>query len=382
VFIPLVTKEPIPHKIKVTKTFFKDTIKYDSDFFYDYAILILESEIGFDLGYLGTKFWTETNKLPDSKLIGFTNDLKNTYEIGKNSFYNFPFLLEIKLDYFNNFFRYNADSTSGQCGSSIIYLDSNTKEYNIIGLHLGKIKNNFTPVMDNNNNNKSTKNKKSVGVVDPQHNLNIGIFFDESFQEQIIEWIKCYNISMNNLPIFKKLNLGWKGLDDEDIDVLPKLNTLCIKELFLSNNNFTDETFKLLLKVKLDNLNTLNFKSNKLSFACFKEEIYDSINFLALNTLNLSSNLINDEGFLCILEKFVFGKLVIMDLSSNFIVGEILNKLGEEKDFKFPYLEKLDISDNKINKEGKSLLENKIIIEKGILIFSHSIKSIKKIIHK
>jgi len=283
--------------------------------------------------------------------------------------------MDIKLDYFGNFLRYNADSNSGESGSSIFYHDKNTKDYSIIGLHLGKLINNFIP-NENNKKNSASKNIKGKKPAISKHNLNIGILYDKNFRDQLIEWIESYNISMNNLPIYKKLNLGWKNLNEAEIDVLPRMNTLCIKELYLNNNNFTDETFKILLKLKLDNLNNLNMKSNKLTFT-FLKEIYTSINFSSLNYLILSENKINDEGFFHIIQKFKFDKLQILDLSSNLIVGEILKEF--DGSINFPNLEKFDISDNKINKEGKSLLESKIKIEKGTLIFSHGIKSPKKI---
>jgi len=307
-------------------------------------------------------------------MIGFSNDMNNTLEIGKNLFYNFPFLLEIKVDYLNNILRYNADSNSGHSGSCLYYYDHNSKEYVIIGLHLGKIKHNFPSIIEIPKDKSNSKNSKP-NRINISQDLNLGLYFDEKFFKQITEWLENYNISMNNLPVYKKLNLGWKSLKDEDLEYLPNLNTLCIKELFLNQNNFTDQTLNIIFKLKFDNLNYLNLQANNFTFSIFKE-IKDKINLSKINNLLLSNNQISDEGFLLILKTFIFGKLIILDFANNFIVGEILKDFQEI--IEFPYLEKLDISSNRINVAGKALLESKIIVDKGVLIFSHGIKSPKK----
>jgi len=369
----LITRKTNPYRIKVIKHFCKESFIFDMDIFSDFALLILEVNIGSELGFIGTQIWTDLNKFTDAKIIGFQNDLKNSYLLEKNIFINFPFLLETKLDYFQKFLRYNVDSSPGQSGAPIYYYDKIINESVIIGMHLGKLKYDLSSSDDFKLKN-LTKNQNQK-MANTHKYLNLGLPFDENFFNQLKQWIEIYNISNNNLPLLKRLNLGWKNLKDEELKDLNQLKTIYLKELILNRNNLTDETINLLIELKFDNLNILELERNYLTLNNIND-IGNQIIFINLLNLNLSGNQINDVGFVFILKHFNMEKLLSLDLSENLIIGEILKEFSEP--FKFKNLEKLDLTDNKVNKEGKWLLEEKLIFEKGKIIFSQKIQLPKK----
>ena len=153
---------------------------------------------------------------------------------------------------------------------------------------------------------------------------NIGSFLNYPIKEfiELNKFNNKYNLQINDIST-DKLNLKGKLLGNEFLEDLNKFKFLELKELYLNNNNIID--IKSLEKNIFDKLKILDLSYNKIT----NIDSLKIINFKELKQLYLNNNNITD---IKIFEDIKFNKLEILDLR--------WNKIDESKFF--PVISKLE----------------------------------------
>ena len=190
---------------------------------------------------------------------------------------------------------------------------------------INKLKN-----INENNKNNLEKNKEEINLLKNEIYL---IKYPE-----IKEFYKKYNLNIEEINI-NKLNLGWKGIGNEEIEDLKNIYFKELKQLYLYFNNISD--INVLAKVDFKELQVLYLDYNKISDI----NILEKVCFKDLKVLYLYDNNITD---IKVLEKVKFEKLEILFLSNNKISDiNILEKVNF-KELKELYLDDNNISDIKV----------------------------------
>ena len=170
-------------------------------------------------------------------------------------------------------------------------------------------------------------NNKVIGIHKQGSNgkkYNIGSFLNYPIKEfiELNKFNNKYNLQINDIST-DKLNLKGKLLGNEFLEDLNKFKFLELKELYLNNNNIID--IKSLEKNIFDKLKILDLSYNKIT----NIDSLKIINFKELKQLYLNNNNITD---IKIFEDIKFNNLEILDLS--------WNKIDESKFF--PVISKLE----------------------------------------
>ena len=180
-------------------------------------------------------------------------------------------------------------------------------------------------------------------------NININILKEVNFQE--LKELKLYNNNISNIELlknikFKKLeilDLGNNGI--ENIGELKSLEYTNLKELFLYHNKISNiEVFK---EVKFDNLKKLNLSHNKIS----NIKVFGQVKFKGLEILDLGDNQIED-----ITE---FSNVELNGLKELNLNDNQISDIAVFGNVKFN-LEKLNLSNNKINNNKFNFIINKL----------------------
>ena len=234
------------------------------------------------------------------------------------------------------------------------------------------------------------KNNKLIGIhkESQSKNFNIGLFLSYPIKEylklyknKLQEFNKKYHLNIQQDTT--KINLYFKGIENEGLKDLCQIEFKKLKELNLQYNNISD--IKVLENTKYEKLEILDLVNNKISDinilekVKFKElkklyliynnisdiKVLGNVKFEKLEILSLSRNKISDIN---ILEKVKFKELKILNLGWNkisdinilekvkftelkelYLLGNNIWDIKVLKNVKFEKLEILDLNNNKIS---------------------------------
>jgi V8-like Glu-specific endopeptidase len=334
-FIPAMNGNSAPFGVsKVTKYFtpkvFLDS--KDGEELEDYALLVLDSSIGEETGYLGLSILpSNTIKVmnlgiygyPGDKIEGGISEKKRYYMWGmEGPVYNAD----------KDYITYQMDTYSGVSGTGVRY--SNAEGSFIVGVHI-----------------KGGKNG---------HLFNYATALTEARYHIIQSWIKeCIDRKLKGFRYedLKRLDLKSGIIQDYGTELINEYGFSKLSSLNLSYNNITDDGIEILADGNLSALKTLNLNHNLIGNKGVKL-IAESRAYSGLEDLYLSYNQIDDEGVGYISSSQTLYHLKRLSLGGNRIgdVGvEAMTKSGI-----FLNLISLCLGDNSISDQGMYTISNSL----------------------
>ena len=329
---------------KVLKIFFPNEFKgnnnnKDDE---DYALLILDKELGNKYGYMGLAPDYILDESSKYGLYGYPADKQDPRSFnlwGMKSSKDGIFIDPIK-----NTLSYNAfDTYGGQSGSSIWVQENDGKAF-IFGIHTNGLP-----------------------------SINGGVYLNKAKYENIIKWIQELNINTTIIKEETSLNLNFKKIGENGIKFLKKRKITSLNFLHIIENDIFEKGVEYLSKCKFKELKLINLSENKIGDKGL--EYLAKCDFEKLNTLYLRKNQISEQGVKN-LAKCNFKELRLLYLCDN-IIGDI----GVENliNCNFKKINELGLSSNNIKENGilhlsncdfKSLsilnLRDNKILEKGV----------------
>jgi V8-like Glu-specific endopeptidase len=391
IFCPAMSGLSCPYeKVKVVDWYYPEEFRNTGK--EDYAVLVLESDIGYYTGMLGIKDHNRSDlNYKRCKIYGYP---RNVHKQGIKYHYLWGMEGVVYIDENEEYLEYNIYTSPGQDGSAVWYKEYD--RYYIIGVHLyGSSSTNKGLYLN------IARLQNIINWMKPYYEEILDSLVEESSFEEILEQIyearasmyvtvldlnsNEFNIgpegaialSSANLINLTKLNLSKNLIQDQGVIALSQARLTHLSILDLSMNRIGDEGAIALSKSKFINLSSLNLSANNIQAE--GAIALSSANFRYLGRLYLSHNSIKDEGAKA-LSKAYFGQLVILDLSvnkigdegaialsidnfinlmsldlsSNYIGDSGANALSKAT---FKQLDKLDLSLNRIGEEGTAALE-------------------------
>ena len=169
---------------------------------------------------------------------------------------------------------------------------------------------------------KDTNSEKIKQIKIDSYCMNMEIF-DGNFNFINLKKLSLKNNNINDISILtnfdfsnlEKINLNSNHLDDKMIDKINKIKAPNLKSLNLSFNYFTD--YKLFKSIEhFENLEIFKMESNPFNENVNINEITDEYNFLSMKNLYLFNGIFCNET-IGLLAKFKFRNLQLLNLSGN-----------------------------------------------------------------
>jgi tetratricopeptide (TPR) repeat protein/V8-like Glu-specific endopeptidase/Ran GTPase-activating protein (RanGAP) involved in mRNA processing and transport len=309
----------------------------------DYALLVLDRNIGYDTGYFGIKHYNrESLKGKSAYLYGYSPNLAD-----QNEHFLWGMKGPFQLDPHDDMIEHIIDTSSGQSGSAI-YIEDRRK-YHIIGVHnrggdTTRVANQAVYF------NQARIVKIKGWIKDYYKKYNIVREINSSNLEnshEILTTISDSGIDLGNLSVLK---LSYNSLNFNQAIRLAQADLRYLSILDLSHNEIGDAGATSLSQANFPHLRDLNLSWNELGDEGAAS--LSTANFINLTILSLCSNHIGDAGASA-LSRGQFIYLNILDLSSNDIRDEGAAALSKAR---FPYLNSLYLTGNKIGNEGAATL--------------------------
>ena len=341
-FFTGVNNGDIYKKSKVIKIFVPDLYKKGVDE-EDFAILILEDNLGDECGYYGIReFPTDLNS--QIEIYGYPGDKMIEQNNGK--YFKYLYGMKGDFEFYNNLITYSKiDTMPGQTGSPIC-IEANLQSRYIIGVHVrghrGKTNEGVylsKARIDLINEWVNTLTKESYT------NENKSLTLDLSCSHLSSE-VLDYLSKREDLRLLSKLNLWKNNIGSEGVGKLCKCNLKMLTTLILRKNEIGSEGVNYLSKCTFKNLTTLNIKWNNIGSEGMN--YLSKCNFKILKTLKLSGNKIGNEG-VNYLSKCDFKMLTSLDLSWNNLCCEGVDYLSK---CSFKILSTLKLRGNNIGSKG------------------------------
>jgi V8-like Glu-specific endopeptidase/Ran GTPase-activating protein (RanGAP) involved in mRNA processing and transport len=307
----------------------------------DYALLVLEKEVGELTGYFriyeGSKDKLEGRT---GNLYGYPADRHDHYLWGTEGFF--------KIDNRSDKIKHYIDTSSGQGGSSLYIEESGN--YYIFGVHARRI---GPPILKSREavflNGDRIKRIKGW-IKDYYKNHRVYKLLDISgmpnaFYQVIREGY--LNINTSKLILLK---LGQSGINDSRAECLAECNLNSLKMLDLNNNLITEIGARALSCGNFKSLRTLNLYKN--SIGAEGARALSQGNLTGLTTLDLGWNSIGVEGAR-VLSQGNINSLTTLNLAGNNIGAEGARALSQGN---LSSLTTLSLAGNSIGAEGARAL--------------------------
>ena len=199
-------------------------------------------------------------------------------------------------------------------------------------------------------------NEKDLNNINPSDTIHSIIIKDQDFNIKKLE-----NLNLNNLNV-----LSLRNNNVNDLSSLQKYKLEELQFLDLSNNYINDKAIQILGQLNLNSLNFLNLSNNKIrDFGSFKtiknfytlkeffignnnfdentfNNLEENVNFSNLQEIDLSDGVFTKKS-IQIINKFEFTNLKKLYLNNN-----NLESLYFLKDLKCHYLEEISLNNNNI----------------------------------
>lgn len=318
----------------------------------DLVILILEEEIGDEIGYIGISDDNGTNPLVS---LSYNKDDDKLYK-NKNSKECFIF------NYINGSFYLTKIGSKQIITEFILQINTiyikNLKYFHLVGLSLT---NNKTILKRLKNYNFPILEYASIAKLDP-YMKSVNHFIN--LNEIVIHNCPIYydNLQLNRVYLKHKyirhLDISYNQLGPTGMQLLSEISFESLVYLNISYNQIRKNGIEFLSKMSLDCLEYLNISGNEL-----RDEGISILSLMSLKKvqyLNITANEIGDEGIKS-LSLMLLDSLINLNLSNNHIGPngiEILSQMSLDS------LEYLNITNNKLGEKGRELLSNMNYINK------------------
>lgn len=292
----------------------------------DYAILILEKDIGYQTGFFGLcaleKSEAEKKKI---NITGYPGD-----KVADKPKCHEMWSMKGPVSHIDDhMISYEIDTYAGQSGSGIWYDEGD--EHYIIGVH-----------------------------VQGSSNHNQGIFLNKERFERIKQWTQLPYPKAVNVEL-QKLNLYSKQFGVSGAKYLSKASLSHLIDLEIGNNLIGDKGLEFLSKANFPELQHLGLVRSEIGDKGVK--FLSKANFPQLQSLNLSKNGIGDRGAE-FLSRAHFPKLQSLELSYNNIEDRGAEFLSRAY---FPQLHALRLSGNLIGAQGAEFLSKAQFLQLQLL---------------
>jgi V8-like Glu-specific endopeptidase len=279
----------------------------------DYAILVLERDIGDHIGMFGLKAHNRADVDDKAcKIYGYPLSIDNQ---PPNHHCLWGMEGRVKVDNMGDLMYYEIDTSGGQSGSAIWYNEGD--KYYIVGVH----------VLGSNNYNAGTflngnRLQRILDWIRPYYNRILTTILQERDAKVILQKMQEAQAGL----FVRSLNLQGKELGPEEVLQLSHANLINMTSLDLSNNWIRSEGVATLSQASFPNLTSLNLSSN---FIVQRGAIALSNGKLtSLTSLDLSWNSIDDRGAVALISE-VFRNLTTLNLTGNSISPGVIKKLRD-----------------------------------------------------
>ena len=253
---------------KVKNFFFADEYKDNKNYNQndeDYALLILEKDLGNKFGYMGLAPDYQIKDDSTYCLYGYPAEKRNSS--GAHEQWGMDASKKgITLDSETNLLKYKYtafDTSAGQSGSGLFIKENNGKSF-IFGIH-------------------------TTG----HQFYKIGVYLTASRYQRIIKWIIDSQINTSIVKNLISLDLSNNNIREKEVEYLSKCDFKSLTSLNLSGNKIGNEGVEYLSKCDFKNLITLDLSSNIIGEKGV--EYLSKCDFKNLTTLDLSYNNIGEK---------------------------------------------------------------------------------------